>query len=88
MRHTRMTMSTMVPSKTTGDFISRRVIAFLKECGLSHQSIIVKCDQETMLTSIMDNVKKIQVANGSPEQIIPEYAHHNQYGESVANTKP
>ena len=33
IRGTRMTMSTVLPSKTTGDFIGKRVMAFLRECG-------------------------------------------------------
>ena len=32
-RHCRMTMSAAVPSKSTGTYISRRVIAFLREIG-------------------------------------------------------
>ena len=33
MRGTRMTMSTVVPSKHTGDFVTKRTVAFLRECG-------------------------------------------------------
>ncbi len=33
MRHTRMTLSTVVPTKSTGEFVAKRIIAFLRECG-------------------------------------------------------
>jgi hypothetical protein len=40
----RMTMSAAVPSKSTGTFIARRVVAFLKEIGCAQCDIIVKSD--------------------------------------------
>ena len=74
IRHTRMTMSSVMPSKSTGEFIAKRVIAFLRECGIHQTGIIVKCDQEAALSSIMDKVREIQVANGVMTPIIPEYS--------------
>ena len=44
MRHTRMTMSTVVPSKFVEDFITRRAVAFLRECGNEMKKIVVKTD--------------------------------------------
>ena len=69
-----MTMSTMVPSKSTGEFIAKRVIAFLRECGIHQTGVIVKCDQEAAVTAILDKVREIQVANGVMAPVIPEYS--------------
>ena len=35
-RQTRMTMSSVAPSKSTGTFIANRCVAFLKEIGCEH----------------------------------------------------
>ena len=32
MRDVRMTMSTLAPSKATGDFVAKRIVTFMKEC--------------------------------------------------------
>ena len=42
MRGTRMTLSTLMPSKSTVEFASRRILAFLRECGCELSKIIVK----------------------------------------------
>ena len=69
-----MTMSTMVPTKSTGNFIARRVIAFFRECGLDKAKIVVRCDQEAAVTAILDRVKENQAANGILESIVPEWS--------------
>ena len=74
MRHTRMTLAAMVPTKSTGEFIAKRVIAYLRECGLHQSKIIVKCDQEPAIMSILDKIRELQVANGVLEPIVPEYS--------------
>ena len=74
MRHTRMTLSTMVPSKSTGEFMARRVMAFIRECGLDKAQVIVKCDQEIVLTSILDRIREIRHQEGNNAPMIPEYS--------------
>jgi hypothetical protein len=50
-RKTRMTMSPAVPAKSTGTFIERRVVAFMREVGCEHGDVIFKSDQEPAMTS-------------------------------------
>ena len=49
-----MTLSTMVPSKSTGEFIAKRIIAYLRECGSDQTRIIVKSDQEPAIVALQD----------------------------------
>ena len=37
MRGTRMTMRTVVPSKETSEFVMKRTVTFLRECGNVHE---------------------------------------------------
>ena len=45
-RKTRMTLATVIPSKSASNFVTRRVCSFMKELGHEHIDIIVKCDEE------------------------------------------
>ena len=42
MRDVRMTLSTLAPSKSSGEFVANRVLAFFKECGCEAGDIIIK----------------------------------------------
>ena len=48
-RGTKMTMSSVAPSKTCGEFIAKRVVAFMKEIGADQGDITIKSDQEPAL---------------------------------------
>ena len=61
---TRMTMAAAVPFKTTGTYISERIVAFLHETGCLHGDIIVRSDQEPAVMSITEEVGKIRAQRG------------------------
>ena len=52
-RETRAVLSSVVPRKTTGEGICRRLMAWLREIGLESVDIIVKSDNEPALTSLI-----------------------------------
>ena len=45
-RSTKMSMSAVVPDKSTGEFLSKRAMAFQSEIGCASGDITVKSDQE------------------------------------------
>ena len=57
-RYTGMTMSTAIPSKTTGKFTVERIMAFLKELGVEHLDVIAKSDQEPSVKCLLEEVGK------------------------------
>ena len=67
---TRMTMSTAVPSKSTGTFAARRVVAFLKEIGLVQCDLIVKSDQEPAIVAVVNEVGRVRAAAGGGKYIV------------------
>ena len=80
MRGTRMTMSTVVPSKEVGDFTTNRTVAFLRECGNELAKITIKTDQEPAILAIAEDVIRFRAANGSDETISensPTYSHQS-----------
>ena len=70
-RHTGMAMATVVPSKTTGRFVTERVVAFLAEVGGLHGDIIIKSDQEEAIKSIVNAVTRMKFEKGSG-RVVPE----------------
>ena len=48
-RELKMTMRTVHPSKTTGEFVIKRLMAFLRGCGCEMFDLTVKSDQEAIM---------------------------------------
>jgi len=55
-RRTKMLMSTAIPSKSTGKFITARVGAFIRELGIGHLDIVAKSDQEPSIKKLVEDV--------------------------------
>ena len=66
----KMTLSTAVPSKSTGTLVARRVVAFLREIGCSQCDVVAKSDQEPAITSIVSEVGRIRAASGGGRYIV------------------
>ena len=58
MRDVRMTLSTLAPSKSSGEFVANRVLAFFKECGCEAGDIIIKADQEAAVVALLEKVAR------------------------------
>ena len=55
-RMTRMTLATVVPSKSSGKFVVERVVAFMREIGIAGTDVIVKTDQEPAMLKLRREV--------------------------------
>ena len=78
---TRMTMAAAVPYKTTGTYISERIVAFLHETGSLHCDIIVRSDQEPAVMSIMEEVGNIRAQRGGGRFVV----ENSPIGSSQSN---
>ena len=63
-RSTRMCMTAATPRKTTGDYIAKRLMAFLKEVGCAVGDMTIKAGQEPALGSIIEDLGKIRATEG------------------------
>ena len=80
-RHTGMVMSTVVPNKTTGRFVTDRSVAFLEEVGALHGDIIMKSDQEPAILAIADAVARRKAEKGSGRAVM----EHSPVKSSASN---
>ncbi len=66
-RQTRMTLSSGVPSKSNGEFMAKRVVAFMREIGIDKGDITAKTDHEpAMLAALSEIARHRAAAGGSP----------------------
>ena len=73
----RMTLSTLAPSKSSGEFVANRVLAFLKECGCEAGDIIIKADQEPAVVALLKKVARSRAEKGNVGRTMIE--HSNKY---------
>ena len=59
-----MIMASVTPSKSTGEFIAKRVVAFMREVGCEQSDITVKSDQEPAVQAIITEIGRVRAARG------------------------
>jgi hypothetical protein len=79
--HSKMVLSAGVPSKSTGTFVARRCVSFLREIGCEACDVIVKSDNEPAITSIIAEVGRMRAATGGGRWIV----ENSPVGSSASN---
>ena len=64
MRGEKMTMSSVHPTKTTGEFIANRVLAFIMERGCEMADVTAKTDQEPVIMTMVQNLARERAKKG------------------------
>ena len=80
-RAAKMTMAAAIPSKTTGTFIAKRVVAFMREVGCEQGDVLVKTDQENAMKSIVTEVGRVRAAAGGGRMVVES----SPVGQSQSN---
>ena len=69
-RSSRMMLASAVPSKSTGNFIARRIVAFMREIGCEQGDVTVRTDQEPAIKAIVTEVGKVRAAAGGGKMMV------------------
>ena len=80
-RASRMTLAAAVPRKSTGTYIARRLVAFMREIGCELGDMIVKSDQEPAIMAIVTEVGRVRAASGSGRYVV----ENSPVGSSSSN---
>ena len=64
-RGSKATMSTVAPRKSSGEWLARRVNAWMKEIGCAHGNITVKSDNEPALVALVEALGRERAVSGS-----------------------
>ena len=69
-RGSKMVMASVVPRKSSGTFVSKRIMAFLKEVGCEFGDIVVKSDQEAAIKAVVADVGRLRAAGGGGKFVV------------------
>ena len=69
-RITGMVLASAVPSKTTGEYITKRVMPFFQEIGCEYGDLTAKSDQEPAVMTVVRDVGRLRAANGGGRFVI------------------
>lgn len=69
-RKSRMLMAAVTPTKNKGDYISKRIMGFLKEIEVQYGDLVVKSDQEEAAKAVVEGVGKLKVLDGGGKYIM------------------
>ncbi len=72
-RRARMTMSTAVPSKSNGELMAKRVVAFTREIVVDKGEITPKSDQEPAMLAALSDIARHRAAAGGG-RLVPEHS--------------
>ena len=64
-RGCKMTLASAVPRKSTGTFVAKRILAFLREIGLEHGDIVIKSDNEPAIVAVLDDLAALRAASST-----------------------
>ena len=83
VRSSRALMSIVVPRKTTGEFVSKRVAAFMKELGCEMSVVTLKTDNELVLVAVADDVAKVRASQGAQWTIMVKSPAYSSKSDGV-----
>jgi hypothetical protein len=69
-RNTKMMMASVVPYKSTGTFIAKRIVAFMREVGCEQGDVTIKTDQEPAMKAIVTEVGRVRAAAGGGRMVV------------------
>ena len=59
-----MAMATVAPRKSSGEWLGKRVMAFMREAGLEVEAVVMKTDNEPALVKVVEEVGRMRAAKG------------------------
>ena len=51
-----MTLSTVAPRKSSGEWLAKRVMAFMREAGCEVEAVVMKTDNEPALVKVVEDM--------------------------------
>ena len=82
-----MTMSSVAPSKTCGEFIAKSVVAFMKEIGADQGDITIKSDQEPALIALVREIGSHRPAGGGGRMVIESSPVGDSQGNGMSRER-
>ena len=82
-RETKAVMATVVPRKSSGEWVTKRLMAWMRELGYEFCDVIVKSDNEPALVSLVEAWGKLRAAKGGKRMVIEHSPVHSSKSNGV-----
>ena len=69
-RSSGMTMSTVAPRKSSGEWLAKRVMAFMREAGCEVEAVVMKTDNEPALVKVVEEIGRLRAARGGRGMVV------------------
>ena len=76
-------MSSVVPKKSSGEFIAKRVVAFMREIGCEMNAVTLKSDNEPALMAVMDGIARVRASRGAQRTSMENSPVHSSKSNGV-----
>ena len=65
-----MTMATVAPRKSSGQWLGRRLMAFMKEAGCEVEPVVIRSDNEPALGKVVEEIGRLRAAKGGQGMVV------------------
>ena len=72
-----MTLSTVAPRKSSGEWLAKRVMALMREAGCEVEAVVMKTDNEPALVKVVEEVGRLRAAKGGRGLVVENSPVHS-----------
>jgi hypothetical protein len=72
-----MTMATVAPRKSSGEWLGKRVMAFMREAGCEVEAVVIKTDNEPALVKVVEEIGRLRAAKGGCGLVVENTPEHS-----------
>ena len=76
-RSTKAVMACVAPKKSEGEWLAKRVMAFMREFGCELEAVTVKTDNEPALVAVVDHIGRLRAAKGGVGVVVEHSPVHS-----------
>ena len=82
-RQTKAVMSCVAPRKSSGKWLSKRVMAFMREVGCEVEQVTMKTDNEPALVAVVDEIGRLRAARGGRGMTVEHSPVHSSSSNGI-----
>ena len=82
-RTTKAVMGCVVPRKSEGEWLAKRVMAFMREFGCELEQVTMKTDNEPALVAVAENVGRLRAAKGGVGMVVEHSPVHSSKSNGI-----
>ena len=80
-------MWTVGPRKCSGQWLGRRVMAFMREAGCEVEAVVMKSDSEPALTKVVEEIGRLRAGIGGQGMVVENSpVHSSKSNEFIERT--